>query len=260
MTIRLEPKRSDEKRRLRHDWTPYLGEDTIATQTTTSTDVTISDVEIEVGDKSIVFTVDGGTDGETATIIQSIVTDTGDEETEIFTLKIGDDEPVSLAEAKDAIRVRHSDHDSLITSMIPRARLWVEDHTGLALVRRTFIERHTPQWGAIRLNKGPLVAETPEDVEITYLSSATPTTYVPRSWPPGSTLFPAADEAWPALSSGEQFTVSYVAGYGVGEVHGNLIGAMLALIEGEYAEAYAYPQRATEAAERCCAYLRTMVA
>jgi hypothetical protein len=58
--IRLEPKRPDETRRLGHDWSAFLGTDTIASQTTTSSDVTITGAALN-GTQATQFTVSGGT-------------------------------------------------------------------------------------------------------------------------------------------------------------------------------------------------------
>lgn len=259
MTIRLESKRPDEVRDYRHDWAPFLGADTIVSETTSATGVTLDSVAVEAGDQSVLFWVSGGTDGDAGRITHSVVTTAGRTESELFILPVCDAEQVSLAEVKAALRVRHTDEDAKISAMIPRARKWVEDHTGLVLRQREFVERHIPQWGAIRLNRGPLVAVTDADVEITYLDAGVPTTYVGRAFAPSSVIFPATDSSWPSLTD-DQFTITYTAGYDVGEADDRLIGAMLALIEGEYAEGYAYPERATDAAERCCGYLRTMVA
>lgn len=260
MTIRLESKRPDEVRDYRHDWTPFLGTDTIASQVTTAEGVTLDSVTVEAGNRSVLFWVSGGVDGTVGRITHSITTAAGRTESEILVLVICAAEQVSLAEVKASLRVRHTDEDAKIQAMIPRARLWVEDHTGLALRRREFVEQHTPQNGAIRLFKGPLVAALPADVEVTYLDSGVETTYVPRSFPPSSIIFPAIDDSWPGLARGEQFTITYTAGFDIGEADDRLIGAVLTLIEGEYAEGYAYPPRAIEAAERALAYLRQQVA
>lgn len=165
-------------------------------------------------------------------------------------------EPILIDDAKEYLRVRSSDEDDKITAMIPRVRLWVEDHTGLALIQREFTERHLPKYGAIRLFRGPLV----EVGEVAYVNASGAQTYVPRAWPPSSTIFPAAGGTWPVLTDREQFEITYTAGYAAGEVDARLIGAMYALIEGEFSEGYAYPPRAVEAAELCCLYLRSMVA
>jgi uncharacterized phiE125 gp8 family phage protein len=254
MAIRLQPKMPAEVRTYPHDWTPFLGTDTIASTAEAVSGVTLDSVDLGGDARSVSFTVSGGTPG-IASITQTITSVGGKVETETFLLQIETiEEPVSLADAKEYLRVRHNDEDAKIEQMIPRARKWVEDHTGLSLIPQTFVERHTPEWGAIRLFKGPLVTVD----EVAYDDAGTPATYVPRYWAGQSTIFPATDGTWPSLADNEKFTVTYTAGFGVGEVDERLIGAMLALIEGEYAEGYAYPERATQAAERCCGYLRTM--
>jgi uncharacterized phiE125 gp8 family phage protein len=256
MTVRLEPKRATEVRNYKHDWSAFLGTDTIASQTTTSSDVTISAAAPTDGNTAVEWKISGGTDGTTALIAQTIVTAAGLTETEVFSLQISAGEPVSLGDVKRYLRVTASDEDGKIEAMIPRARLWVEDYTGLALVQREFTERHLPKYGAIRLFRGPLV----ELGEVAYTNAAGAQTYEPRTWPPSSTIFPVANGIWPILTDSEQFGITYTAGFAEGEVDERLIGAMLALIEGEFSDGYAYPERATDAAERCCAYLRQMVA
>lgn len=253
MTVRLAPKLPTEKRSYRHDWSNFLGADTIATQSTTSAGVTISADAIETGDKSITWEASGGTLGEAATITQTITTAAGLTETETFVLPITADDVLSLTEVKAYLRVRSSDEDAKIAAMIPRARLWVEDHTGLALLQREFVERRRTEAGAIRLFKGPLVSVD----SVTYGSAET---YTPRSFPPDTRLVAASDTAWPSLDEDDAFEITYTAGYAVGQVDDRLLGAMLALVEGEYDAGYAYPDEAVKAAELCCGYLRAMVA
>jgi uncharacterized phiE125 gp8 family phage protein len=255
VTIRLEPKRPDEKRRLRHDWSAFLGDDTIASQTTTSTDVTVTSSSIDTvgGNLAINFTVDGGTDGTNAVIAQAIVTAAGDHETETFILPIAVEEILTLGEVKEYLGLFTSDKDRSLMQMIRRARLWVEDHTGIAVVRRQFVERLLPTSGLVRLSKGPLVSVDSVD----YLdSSGAAATLTPTSYPPDGALI----HDWPSLDVNEKFAVTYTAGEEVQNVDDRLKGAMLALIEGEFSEGYAYPDRAVQAATLCCAYLRTMAA
>jgi uncharacterized phiE125 gp8 family phage protein len=256
MSIRLEPKRPDERRRFGHDWTPFLGADTISSQTTTSADVTIVSSSIDTGSRAITFTVDGGTDGTNAIITQAIVTAAGDHETETFILPIAVEELLTLGEVKEYLGLFTSDRDRTLLQMIPRARRWVEDHTGIALVQREFVERLLPSsYGIVRLSYGPLVSVDSVD----YLdSSGAAATLTPTVYPPTGELIYAG--GWPGLASNERFAITYTAGSAGKDVDDRLRGAMLALIEGEFSEGYAYPPRATEAAERCCAYLRQMVA
>jgi hypothetical protein len=158
MTVRLEPKRATEVRNYKHDWSAFLGEDTIASQTTTSGDVTISGAVRADANTSVQWNVSGGTDGTIAKITQTIVTAAGLTETEVFSLDISAGEPVSLGEVKAYLRVLSSDEDAKIEAMIPRARRWVEDYTGLALIQRSFTELRRTERGTIRLFKGPLVS------------------------------------------------------------------------------------------------------
>lgn len=252
MTIRLEAKRPDEVRNYRHDWAPFLGADTIQSQTTTITGATLDSTTVEAGNQSVVFVVSGGTESEPARIEQHIVTAAGLAESETFILPITGAEVITTAQAKDYLRVKSSSEDAKICAMIPRARLWVEDHVDLALVRRQFTERRRTEAGAIRLFKGPLVSVD----SVTYGDALT---YTPRSFPPDTRLVAATDSAWPVLDADDAFEITYTAGFAVEEIDDRLIGAMYALIEGEYSEGYAYPDRAIAAAERCCGYLRVPV-
>ena len=254
--IRLGCKRPDEVRNYRHDWEPWLGTDTIQSHTTTATGITLVSTTIEAGNRSVIFKVSGGTDGVVGVIDHEIVTANGETETELFTLQVSlSEEPISLAEAKAYLRVRHTDEDSKIRSMISRARLWVEDHTGLALIRRQFVEQRLPEYDAIRLYRGPLVTVD----EVAYVDSGGANqTYVPLAYPPSTRL--VADGSWPSLTDDRMFEITYTAGFpSVEETDSRLLGAMYALIEGEYDTGAAYPDEAVDKAMNCCAYLRAMV-
>jgi uncharacterized phiE125 gp8 family phage protein len=258
MTIRLEPKRQEERRSLQHDWSPFLGVDTISTQTTTSPDVTISGASIVggVGGTSVRFNVDAGTPGQTAVITQSIVTAGGDHETEIFLIDIVAQEILSLGPVKEYLGLFTSDKDHTLLQMITRARNWIESHTGIALVRRSFVERLLPSsQGKVRLTYGPLVTVDSVDYLDTNGLAATLT---PTSYPPSTELFNVG--GWPGLAPNEKFEIGYTAGVTEQDIDDRLIGGMLALIEGEFSEGYAYPDRSLQAARNCCAYLQAMVA
>lgn len=253
--IRLEAKLPAETRNYRHDWSDFLGADTIASQVTASSDVTISGAAIvptgDLAGKAIDFVASGGTVGETAIITQTITTAAGLIETETFALPIAADEPVSLTEAKAYLRVFSADEDAKILSMISRARGWVEDFTGLALAQRQFTELRRTERNAIRLFKAPL-----KSVDSTTYGAAQ--TYTPRVL--GGQLVAAVDTSWPILDEYDAFEITYTAGFDAGTVPDELIGAMLALIEGEFSSGAAYPEDAVAAAERCCTFKRTMVA
>lgn len=162
-------------------------------------------------------------------------------------------EPLTVDEAKTALRILTTDHDARIEAMIPRARLWVEDYTGLALVQRQFTERRRTEAGGIRLFKGPLVS-----VDSVIYGDAQ--AYTPRDFAPDTRLVAAVDTAWPVLDADDAFEITYTAGFEPDAIDDRLIGAMLALIEGEYSDGYAYPERATDAAARCCGYVKSIAA
>lgn len=245
--IRWETKRPTEVRDYTHDWSPFLGADTIASESHSASGVTINSVDVSGDAQSATFWLSGGTDGTTATVTQTIVTAGGRTETEIFALRIGLDEPIRLSEVKAYLRVLSSDEDAKIEAMIPRARGWVEDYSGLALVQRQFVEIRRTERNAIRLFKAPI-----KSVDSTTYGTAG--TYTPRLL--NGLLVPAVDASWPTLDDFDAFEITYTAGFDEGTVPDELIGAMLALIEGEFSEGYAYPQSATEAAERCCGLKR----
>jgi uncharacterized phiE125 gp8 family phage protein len=240
------------------DFTDALQEgETIATRAVTVTGAT-KDSDAIVGvdpgtANGVRVWISDGTLGTVATALAVVTTSGGRTYSETAILPIGE-EPVSLVEAKAYLRVNAADEDAKIAAMIPRARKWIEDHTGLALMQRTFVERHLPRHGAIALYKGPLLSVD----DVTYTDSTGDQTYVPRFWPPSSTIFPAANDRWPVLMDSNRFEVTYTAGFAPGEVDERLIGAMLALVEGEFSEGYAYPDRSIYAAEQCCGYLRQM--
>ncbi len=71
------------------------------------------------------------------------------------------EEPVSLAEAKAQLREKTTDNDTEITSLIPRARQYVEDFTHRALITQTWelALDAFPAW-AICVPKAPLASVT----------------------------------------------------------------------------------------------------
>jgi uncharacterized phiE125 gp8 family phage protein len=165
-------------------------------------------------------------------------------------------EPVSLEDCKAYLRVNHPDEDDKIAGMITRAREWVEDHTGMALVQREFVERRRPERGAIGLWKAPLVTVD----SVTYRDNDdVEQAYEVRWIEGGSVIFPGSGSYWPVLYNQDGFTVTYTAGYEAGEVPERLIGAILTLVQHEYDEHVAWSDRAIEAASRCCGQLRMAV-
>lgn len=257
MTIQLEPKRANEVLTFVHDWSGFLGSDTIQSQTTQGSGVTVTNDAVANANTGVTFKLSAGTNGTVGIVTQTIVTAGGETQTELFTIAIVEEDPISLQEAKDYLRVRDSEEDQKILGMIGPAIRWVEDHTGLAFTRRQFTEYHRPGYdGSMFLSKGPVVSID----DLTYLDSAgVEQSYTPRLTGSSNKLLPGGAADWPSLGQHEVFTVTYTAGHAVGAVDERLKKAALALIEGEYADGYAYPERSTQAATRCCAYLTQTV-
>ncbi len=153
-------------------------------------------------------------------------------------------EPVTLADAKNWLRVDVTDDDSLITSMITEAREYVENHTGLALITQTWLYtldifppldtsymliRQPRAWlpqtrqflgsggGVIRLPKPPLQSISSlkylaTDGTLTTLAN---TEYqIDTSKTPGR-LAPAYGKVWPVTRfNPAAVQVTFVAGFG----------------------------------------------
>jgi uncharacterized phiE125 gp8 family phage protein len=157
-------------------------------------------------------------------------------------------EPLSYETVKDYLRLLDDVEQVKIEAMIPRARLWVEEHTGLALIQREFKELHTPRSGVVRLYRGPLVAVG----SVGYSNGDGDQTFDATAYPPSTKL----TGAWPP-TGGEPFQITYTAGYAEGEpLDDRLLGAMLALIEGEYSEGYAYSPDTITGATNCLFYMK----
>lgn len=210
MSILLLAKRSDEVRRYVHDWSDFLGADTISTQMTTASGVTVDSSDIETGDQSIEFVISGGTDGTVATITQSIVTAAGDEETEIFVLLVGNGEPVSLTEAKAQCRMLEDDsEDVFIASLIAPARAFVERVGRVSLVGKTVSEAFY-RWGDyLEIYRRPVASID----SITYGSDGTGTDY--EDYQANLSAFPVRIypiDDFPELDDGVTGIVTYTTG------------------------------------------------
>ncbi|ETR76017.1 hypothetical protein X566_15605 [Afipia sp. P52-10] len=69
-------------------------------------------------------------------------------------------EPLTLAEAKQFLRVEHTEDDAMIVSLIVAARTQVETMARSALIAQTwrFVRDAWPQDGRIALKRGPLIS------------------------------------------------------------------------------------------------------
>ena len=157
-------------------------------------------------------------------------------------------EPLLLPEVKAYLRVTDSVEDDKIQAMIPRSRLWVEEHTGIALIQREFVEQVTPRSGVVRLSREPLISVGSCDYSD---SGGEAQVFVPVATPPSTKL----TGSWPS-TNGTPFAVTYIAGLEAGQIDDRLLGAMLTLIEGEYTAGFAYTPDTITAAVNACFYMK----
>lgn len=130
-------------------------------------------------------------------------------------------EPLSLAEAKQHLRVVASDDDSYVTALITAARLQAEQLTGRQLINATW-DLYLDEFpygcdAVILLPKSPLVSVTSIVYTATDGTSTTITAsdyIVSTSREPGQVSL-AYGAAWPvARDVADAVRVRYVAGYG----------------------------------------------
>jgi uncharacterized phiE125 gp8 family phage protein len=161
---------------------------------------------------------------------------------------------IPTATVQDYIHVSHGVDDEQINDMVARARLWVEGYTGLALVKREFTEKRWPDYtGRIKLYRGPLVSVD----EVKYRDhEGVLQNYEPQAFPPDVIISGGLNSAWPFAPSRE-LEIKYTAGFeAIGDIDQRLVGAVLALVQGEYDSGHAYPDSALAAAQNCCGFLR----
>jgi len=129
-------------------------------------------------------------------------------------------EPVTLEEVKEHLRVAGDDEDALISGYLAAARAWAELYTGRAFVTQTW-QAHFAGWpgdGCFELPMPPLQSMT----WVTYTTGAgelltlDESAYrVVGSCEPGCVLF-ASGQSWPAetLDVGLPVALQFVCGYG----------------------------------------------
>ena len=142
-------------------------------------------------------------------------------------------EPVSLAEAKEHLRVIHDDDDAYIELLITAARAYVEEHSARALCTQT-ITLKLPRFPArIELPRPPLASVT----SITYVDgdgttqTLSSSNYrVSTSGEPGF-IDPAYNISWPTTRDiADAVTVVYVAGYGAAAAVPSLVKQAIKLM------------------------------
>jgi uncharacterized phiE125 gp8 family phage protein len=150
------------------------------------------------------------------------------------------EEPVSLEEAKQHLRVEIETDDALITSLIMAAREHVEMFTRRQLVTATWVWTLDGFLGqVVRLPKPPLQAIT----TVAYLDGAgTPQTldaslyHVNAAVQPG-VLTPAFGRSWPTTrEASDAVTITYVAGYGAAAAVPATLKAAIVLLVGDLYE------------------------
>ena len=127
-----------------------------------------------------------------------------------------DIEPVTVAEAKANSRIDISDDDTLISSLIKVARIWVEDHTGRALIEQT--RQLTFQGYAsteFRLHCSPVISID----SFIYNESGTVTTLASDqyelvgAWSKWPKLMAAYNGSFPSSNFTRPLTVQFKAGF-----------------------------------------------
>ena len=129
-------------------------------------------------------------------------------------------EPVTLEEVKEHLRVGGDDEDALVSGYLAAARAWAELYTGRAFVMQTW-QAHFAGWpadGAFELPMPPLMSVTwvTYTTEAGALETLDAGAYrVVMSREPGVVLL-APGRSWPAeaLDVGLPVAVQYVCGYG----------------------------------------------
>jgi uncharacterized phiE125 gp8 family phage protein len=233
MTYQLESKRPAEVRIYTHDWSGFLGEDTISTSTWAVADAAIVIDSDTNDDTTATVTVSGGTAGTIAQLTNTIVTSLGETEIETFLLPVvAADEPVNLSEAKAQCRMAEdTSEDSFIASLIAPARAYVERVSRYLFVGGERTETFT-RWGDyLEIWRQPITSID----SVTYSTTDDPLGDETLTGFVSYLGFPARvslEDDFPDLIEGGTITVTYTAGAVASTSEAYLIGkrAMLLLI------------------------------
>lgn len=190
--------------------------ETIASRIVSVVGVTkVSDAIVSVdteADAGVLVWLSGGTFGTSATVACSVTTDGGRTYSATAILLIGE-EPVSLAQAKQHLRVfDDTSEDELIADYIRSARAYVESESGYVFVRRQFTDSFN-RWPAhLNIGRRPLVSVD----EIAYLDSkGLPQTVASSDYYTALALRRVTPVGiWP---SGSAVSVTYTAGFALGD-------------------------------------------
>lgn len=157
-------------------------------------------------------------------------------------------EPVTLAEARNHLRVDTADDDALIQRCLVSARRWAEMYTRRAFVTQTW-EAFYPRWlQAFEVPLPPLQAVA----QVSYRTSANvllvvpPATYIVDVFSSPGRVVLASGQAWPgdSLWLVHPIAVRFTAGYGLAAAVPDDIKSAILLMTGylyEYREQAAHP-------------------
>lgn len=173
-------------------------------------------------------------------------------------------EPVTLAEAKEHLRVDDDSQDAAISRAIVAAREWAEGYTGLTLVPVTVLETRD-SFGTVRLKHWPITADSV--VTISYVDGDGITQsiadYRLLAGARPALLLPAIGQTWPGTYSAQgAVTIEYPAGFEAPEdVPAAIREAILAVVAGLYDNREAGLSIETEksAARLCARYKRRVL-
>lgn len=228
--------------------------DSIASHTT---EVEVGDVTIDssvVSGPTVTLTLSGGTDGTFAIITANVATAAGRQFNMSALLYIMQSSRpiISLARAKQFLRVTQSSEDSLITSFIHAATAWVENYTGIRLGISTFTEvlESFPDW--IDVVNRPLVSVT----SVAYTDANGDLATVTGLRVVRNRIFPP-EAGWPSPKPETPIQVTYQAGELV--TPPDLEAAILLLV-GEFYDRRSSDAKAPEMVEMLCrAYRQVML-
>jgi uncharacterized phiE125 gp8 family phage protein len=116
---------------------------------------------------------------------------------------------VTLAQAKGALGIRHSDDDTYITDLIARAKAWVERFTAKLTVQGEVVDTFSEFGDFLTLSRGPFVSLT----SLGYVADGEDATIDPETVSVfDGQVYPPAD-GWPEIDDHSAITATYQAGY-----------------------------------------------
>lgn len=148
------------------------------------------------------------------------------------------EEPVTLAAAKDFLRIGHDGEDDLVTRLIQSARARIEQEAGLALITQT-LRVEWFAWPSTLAGRGAILPRRPV-TSVTSVESINPagdeTDHTNRFRLDCGRLGLRPWSQQPAIETGGSVAVTYEAGFGAGsDVPEDLKEAILRLVGSLYA-------------------------